>query len=77
MSMEDNYEIPEELTPAEIAELLNNRLDSDTCSDIEECESPEEAIGLAITALTETGIENPLDLLKTLGLIEDYDEDES
>lgn len=80
----DDTETQEELTPEKVAaacreileEVLKDRkFDKQYCEDVyldimDDSETAEEAIGVAISALIDVGIENPSELLERKGILD-------
>ncbi len=58
-----------EATVAEIADACREVLDEEICDEIAEQDNPDDALGLAFTALCEAG-EDPEEYLKEKGVLE-------
>ncbi len=65
----DNLEIPEALTPQEIADACRGFIDDSECDDIAGMEDPIDAVGAAYGAFIAAD-KDPDELLKSLGILE-------
>lgn len=69
MGLDNKEQLDEEPTPAEIAEACRDLLEAEVCDEIAEQEETETALGLAFSAILETG-EDPEEYLKNKGILE-------